>query len=271
MSDAGIELEYRGHNAIVILNRPEKRNAFDRNMWEALEQVVARLRTKLPRAVIVTGAGDRAFSAGFDVSPENPQVPELGQAIQAGDRGHLERFIRYIRETAYSLVSLPVAVIAAINGIAYGGGAELAAQCDLRLMDADATVNFSEVRLGLMPDQGGGVALTRLLGRSRAADLILTARNLSADEAYRLGFADRVTAPGMCLDESIALAESISRNGPRAVRAALEVIRRSRDLPVGDAMELETLVAADLIASGECIHGITAFISKKEPQFPDPE
>ncbi len=271
MPDAGIELEYRGHSAIVTLNRPEKRNAFDLHMWKALEQVVARLKSKLPRTIIITGAGDKAFCAGFDVNPENPQVSEMAEAVQSGDRGRLERFIRYIRDTVHSLVSLPVPVIAAVNGIAYGGGAELAARCDMRLLDPGATVSFSEVRLGLMPDWGGGVALARLLGRSRAADLILTARKISADEAYRLGFADRISASGMCLAESIDLAEAISGNGPRAVRSALEVIRRSRDLPLGDAMELETLIAADLIASGECIHGITAFISKKEPHFPDPE
>ncbi|HPG52252.1 MAG TPA: enoyl-CoA hydratase-related protein, partial [Spirochaetota bacterium] len=134
-----------------------------------------------------------------------------------------------------------------------------------------AVVCFSEVRLGLMPDWGGGVALSRLIGRSHAADLILTARRVGAEEAFRIGLTDRVSAPGRALEESLALAESIAKNGPRAVRSALEVIRRAADIQLRDALEFETMIAADLIASGECVHGITAFLKKTEPEFPDPE
>lgn len=271
MSGSSIELEYRGRCAIVTLNRPDKRNAFNREMWAGLESVATRLHDRTPRAVVVTGAGDHAFCAGFDVSPDNPQVSELVGAVQKGDRIPAEELARYIRSVVDHLVSLPVPLIAAVNGLAYGGGAELASRCDLRVMDPAAVICFSEVRLGLMPDWGGGVALSRLIGRSRAADLILTARRVSAEEALRLGLADRVSAPGKALDEAITLAEAIAKNGPRAVRSSLEVIRKAADIPLRDALEFETMIAADLIASGECMHGITAFLGKKEPEFPDPE
>lgn len=271
MSSDGIDLEYRGHCAIVTLNRPGKRNAFNKKMWADLESVSRRLHDRIPRAVVITGAGDAAFSAGFDVSPDNPQVSELISAVQNRDRAPAEDLVRYIRTTVDRLVSLPVPLIAAINGLAFGGGAELAARCDMRVMDPAAVICFSEVRLGLMPDHGGGVALSRLIGRSRAADLILTTRKVSADEAFRMGLADRVSAPGKALEESLEIAGTIAKNGPRAVRSALEVIRRAADIQLRDALEFETMIAADLIASGECVHGIAAFLKKNDPEFPDPD
>lgn len=270
MGDTCIQVEYRGQSAVITLNRPEKKNVFDANMWSGLEQTVQQLKSNLPRAIIITGAG-KAFSAGFDVNPANTQITILAEAVKKRSRTAVEEVVRYIRETVDKLVALPVPIIAAINGLAFGGGAELAVRCDLRIMDPGAEICFSEVRLGLMPDWGGGVALSRLLGRSRAADLILTARRVRADEAFSMGLVTRISKPGKSLEESLEMAGDISKNGPLATRAALEVIRRSPDIPFRDALELETLIASDLIASGECLHGITAFLNKKEPDFPDPQ
>jgi enoyl-CoA hydratase/carnithine racemase len=163
------------------------------------------------------------------------------------------------------LFALPVPIIAAVGGVAYGGGAELATRCDLRVVAPGATFCFSEVKLGLMPDWGGGVALARLLGPARAADLILTARKVGADEALALGLANRVGG----LDDALALAGQIAENGPRAVRAALSVIRGAGDLSWRDALALELDAASDLIAAGECQVGIAAFLSRTPPQFPD--
>jgi methylglutaconyl-CoA hydratase len=264
-------LEYRGHCAVITLNRPDKRNAFDLAMWTGLESAIGQLKKKIPRAIVVTGAGERAFSAGFDVNPANPQVASLMEAVRNHDRRPVEKLISFIRQTVDALVTLPVPVIAAINGLAYGGGAELAVRCDMRLMDPGAVLCFSETRLGLMPDWGGGVALVRLVGGSKAADLILTARRVNANEALNLGLVNRVSSPGGVMDEALAIADAISKNGPRAIRASLEVIRGSADLPIREALELETSIASGLVASGECVHGISAFLSKKEPDFPDPD
>jgi enoyl-CoA hydratase len=271
MTESAVRLDYRDRIAVMTLDREEKRNAFDEAMWRDLEAAVARLRADLPRALVVTGAGGRAFCAGFDVSPGNPQVERMAEAIQQKSRFRAEELLRYIRGVVDGLATLPVPVIAAVNGVAYGGGAELAVRCDLRVMDPGARLCFSEVRLGLMPDWGGGVALARLLGGSRAADLILTARKVESDEALRIGLVNRVSAPGKSLDESLEMARLITANGPRAVRSALAVIRRAAGLAPGEALEFETMVAADLIASGECLHGITAFLGGKDPDFPDPE
>lgn len=268
MPDYGIRLERRGHIALVTLNRPEKLNTFDERMWTELERVTAELASELPRAAVITGAG-RAFSAGFDVNPENPQVAELAGALEEGERAPAEKLVRRVREAVDKLVFLPVPIIAALNGIAYGGGAELATRCDIRIADPDALISFSEVRLGLMPDWGGGVALTRLLGTAKAAELILTARKVTAVEALYMGLVNKISEPGSALEESIELAELIGKNGPRAVRMALEVIRKTPDLTLEDALELETKRASDLIATGECVHGIAAFLQKKDPEFPE--
>lgn len=264
-------LEFRDRCAVITLNRPDKRNAFDQDMWAGLESAVGQIIKKMPRAIVVTGAGDRAFSAGFDVNPANPQVASLMEAVRNHTRGPVEKLIEYIRHTVDRLVDLPVPVIAAINGLAYGGGAELAVRCDMRLMDPGAVICFSETRLGLMPDWGGGVALARLAGRSIAADLILTARKVGAEEAFRLGLVNRVSRPGKVVEDAFEVAEAISKNGPRAVQAALKVIRGSADQPLLEALKGETSIASDLIASGECVHGISAFLSKKDPDFPDPD
>ena len=271
MADYGIRLEREGQIAVVIFDRPGRQNTLDEHMWACMEQVVTELKARLPRAVVLTGSGDRAFCAGFDVNLENPMVARLIDAVQKHEKGPAYDLIRRVRTITDSLAMLPVPIIAAINGLAYGGGAEIATRCDLRVMDPGATICFSEVRLGLMPDHGGVVGLTRLLGASRAADLILTARKVGAEEALQMGLINRISPPGKALEDARELARAIAENGPRAVRHALKMIRRTVDISTTDALELETEEAVTLIASGECIHGITAFLSKQKPVFPEPE
>ncbi len=268
MSVYGFRLEHHDKVAVVIFDRPERRNAFDETMWRDLERVTAQLTQSLPRAVVVSGNG-KAFCAGFDVNPDNPQVSSLIGAVEKKERGPIEALIRRLQAAVEGLVSLPVPVIAAINGDAFGGGAELASRCDLRIMDPGARICFSEARLGLMPDWGGGPGLTKLIGASAAADLILTGRRIGAEEALSLGLINRVSGSGQALEEALDLAGTIAKNGPRAVRHALAVIRRARELPMQQALDLECSEAVELICSGECMHGITAFLSKQEPVFPD--
>ena len=271
MKDYGIHLERTGRVAVVTFDRPAKQNAFDGHMWDCLDQVVRDLASSLPRAVVLTGRGDKAFSAGFDVNPENPLLAPLLDAMEKRDKGPAYDLIRRIRRSVDSLVSLPVPVIAAVNGLAYGGGAEIASRCDLRVLDPGAVICFSEVRLGLMPDQGGVVGLTRLIGASRACDLILTARKVSAEEALQIGFANRISEPGRALGDALSLAQAIAQNGPRAVRHALSVIRKIDDLTTREALEMETQEAVSLIATGESIHGVSAFLTRGTPEFPEPE
>ncbi len=271
MKHPTVTLEVQDRLAVVTLNRPERHNAFHEEMWGAFTRTTEKLRRHPPRVIVLTGAGEKAFSAGFDVNPQNPQVANLVGAVEKRDRETIGGFIRYLQGAIRAFTSLPVPVIAALNGMAYGGGAELAVQCDLRVMDESAVFCFSETRLGLMPDWGGGVALTRLCGPAIAADLILTARKVGAPEALALGLVSRVAKQGHALEDALTLARAVAANGPRAVRSALQVIRGSASLPLEEAMAVEADLAAELIAAGECVHGITAFLTRRAPVFPDVE
>lgn len=266
-----IRLHRQQHLAVVTLDRPQRRNAFDADMFDELERVTAELKKRLPRAVIITGAGSNAFCAGFDVNPDNPMVAGIMDAVSAHDEGPARTMIARLRRSVDGFIGLPVPLIAALNGLAYGGGAELAVRCDLRVIDPGAVICFSEVRLGLMPDWGGGATLARLIGPSKAADLVLTARQVEAEEALQLGLVNRVSSAGTVLDEAISLGEAISQNGPQAVRRALAVIRQSPQMSLDDALDLEAGHAAALIASAECVYGVAAFLEKKAPEFPDIE
>jgi enoyl-CoA hydratase len=266
-----ILFERKGHVAIVTINRPERMNAFNDSLFERLGIIAEELKAKPPRAVVITGAGKTSFCAGFDVNPDNPMVERIINAMSSGNSEPARQLISAIRKAVDSFMSVPVPLIAALNGNTYGGGAELAARCDLRVMDPKAVICFSEVRLGLMPDWGGGPALARLVGPSRAADLILTARKISANEAYAMGLVNRISETSGALDEAVLLAEMIAENGPRAVRTALGLIRENQNTSFNTSLHMEAELAAALISSGECFHGVSAFLEKKKPEFPDIE
>ncbi len=264
-----VQVKRKNKIALVTMNRTSRQNAFDESMFSALENATEKLKQDLPRAVIITGAGDEAFSAGFDVNPDNPLVTDFIEVLDNNNIELARSLLKRIRKAVDEFISLPVPIIAAINGLAYGGGMELAARCDLRVMDPTAQLCFSEVRLGLMPDWGGSTYLTKLVGSAIASDLILTARTVNADQALKMGLVNRVSDQGQSVNEAVNLAEQIAHNGPKAVRSALVVIRQSQGLALEKALELEAETAAKLIVSGECMHGITAFMGKKTPEFPD--
>ena len=264
-----IQVDRKNKIALVTMNQARKKNASDESMFLALENVTDELKQNLPRAIILTGAGDEAFCAGFNVNPENPLVADFLEVLNSNDIEPARRMVNRIRKAVDGFISLPVPIIAAINGLAYGGGMELATRCDLRVMDRTAQLCFSEVRLGLMPDWGGGPYLTKLVGSAIASDLILTARTVNAEEALKIGLVNRVSGEGRSVNEALNLAEQIAQNGPKAVRHALSVIRQSRGLSLEKALELEAKTAAELVKSGEWMHGVKAFMEKKKPEFPD--
>jgi enoyl-CoA hydratase/carnithine racemase len=269
MSKEDIHLERRDAVAILTLDRPLRQNALNDRMFEALERVTRELKEHLPRAIVITGSGDAAFCAGFDIHPDNPLASGL---VDAAEKKHLapaQKLIHYIRKIVDEFVALPVPIIAAINGLAYGGGAELAVRCDLRGMDPGAVICFSEVRLGLMPDWGGGAALVRLIGTSRAADVMLTARRIQAGEAINFGLVNRICKSSDCLEEAAALANMIAANSPRAVSYTLALIRQSQNLTFRQTLDMEAEKAISLIGSGEYFYGVSAFLEKRKPEFPD--
>lgn len=262
-------MDYQGNVALVTLDRPDKRNAFNDTMFSSLEAVTVQLEKNMPRVIVLTGAGDKAFCAGFDVNPNNPMNTDMLKSVEEADEAPTRKLIDRIRAVVDRFVSLPVPIIAAVNGQAYGGGAEMATRCDLRVMDPEAVICFSEVRLGLMPDWGGSPALVQLVGPAVASDVVLTARRISAEEAFSLKLTNRISQPGRCLETAVEFANEIAANGPRAVRSALKVIRQGPSLSLSAGLTLEADEAISLITSGEYLHGVAAFLEKKKPVFPD--
>ncbi len=269
MNDGNITLDRIDNIAVVTLDRPDRHHSFNDRMLTLLEEVTRELRKATPRAIVITGSGDRSFSAGFDVQPDNPMMKRLIDAVTAKDEVPAREAISRIREVIDAFCSLPVPTIAALNGNAFGGGAELAVRCDLRVMVRGAFICYSEVSLGLMPDHGGGAALPRLVGASRAADLVLTGRRVGAEEALSMGLVSRICERGLALGEAVAMARAIAGNGPQAIRHSLALLRESRNRTYNESLAEESDRAVALIISGECFHGVSAFLQKKKPVFPD--
>ncbi len=261
-----ITVERKDQIAIVTLQRPDRRNALDGEMWDTLEQTLFTLREEPPRVVIFTGAGE-AFCAGFDIRPENPITGAFLKAMQNSDWDHIRVLLNRLKAILTSIEDIPVPTIAAINGNAHGGGVELALCCDLRVMDPEATLCMAETRIGLMPDLGGTVRLVRQLGRSRALDLIWTARDLRAEEALEMGLVNRLCPAGHALDAAVDLAALIIQNGPAAVRAVKQVAMAMDDL--APALDAETEAAVECFMAGQSVEGVTAWMQNRPAKWPE--
>ena len=201
-----VRLERKGAIAIVTLDRPERRNAFNEHMWSSLEKVVAALQRDLPWAVVITGAGERAFCAGFDVNPDNPQISGLIGAVEKHDPVPVEALIRRMRNAVDGLVTLPVPVIAAVNGFALGGGCELAMCCHITVASENAFFGQPEINIGAIPGAGGTQNLPRLIGKGPALYYLLTGENITAQDAYRLGLVPELARPDEVMVTALAIA-----------------------------------------------------------------
>jgi enoyl-CoA hydratase len=246
------------HRLAVSFNRPEVLNAINTQTGLDLLDLWTRLAADAGdiRCVVLTGAGDRAFCAGGDLKERN------GMSDDAWRRQH------EIFERAYfALLDVPVPVIAALNGHAYGGGLETALACDFLYVDQRAKLALTEVRLGVMPGGGGTQNLARAVGERRAKELIFRAKAFSAQEAYEWGLANHVSEPGRVLDDALAAAADIAGNGPLAVRQAKKSIHfgLQTDLLTGSRFEIE---AYNRLVSSEDRHeGVRAFNEGRPAQF----
>jgi methylglutaconyl-CoA hydratase len=252
-----VVLAVEGEVATVTLNRPGAMNAMGRRLAEDFELVLAELRAAAAvRAVIVTGAGDRAFSVGGDIKERGAM--SLDERWQ-----HALRLGRCFDE----LEALPLPVIAAINGFALGGGMELAAACDIRVASDRAEVGLMEVRLGVFPGAGGPARLTRLVGKGIAKLVLDTGRRFPAAEARQLGLVDAVVPHERCLAEARALAEEIAANGPLAVRALKRLVNAAYEMDLGSALELSRALRQPLDHTEDMLEGVRAFEEKRRPRF----
>ena len=243
--------------ATLTLDRPAARNAIDRQMAAELAAVLADLAARPGvRALVVTGAGGHAFSAGADLRERVALTP-------AERSGHTAA----IEAAAEALAALPVPTIAAVRGFALGGGAELALACDLRVAATDAVFGFPEVRVGVFPGAGGVVRLPRLIGPGAARDLLFTGRRVGAQEAHRLGLVDRLVPPDDLLSAATALANEISGNAPLAVRAVKRALIDSAALPESEARLVVNRLRAPLDATADYDEGLAAFAERRSPWF----
>ncbi len=248
---------------IVRLNRPDKLNALSSEMIAALTDVFLsfKQRTEL-RAIILTGTGDKAFCAGTDISGITATVED------AKDRERrAQQISRQGQALCNTIENCSVPVIAAINGIAAGGGCELALACHLRLASDDAQFSLPETKLGLLPAYGGTQRLSREVGEGRALEIMLTGRTIRADEALQLGLVSRVTSGANLLTEAMTLAKEISQLAPLAIRACLEAVITGQSLPLAEGLALETKLFASLFKTNDVREGTRAFLEKRPPQF----
>jgi len=250
-------LERRDGVTLLTVNRPQVLNAINREtLAEIAEATRAFIADPAQGALIVTGSGEKAFISGADINELAPLGPSAAEDIS-----------RFGQAVVDQLERSPKPVIAAVNGYAFGGGCELALACHMRLASENAVMGLPEVKLGIIPGYGGTQRLPRLVGPGRALELILSARNVKADEAERIGLVNRVVPLAELLPEAIKLAQAILRNGPLAVEAALECVVRGMQLPLDQGLRFES-GRFGILASSEDMHeGLQAFLDKRPAGF----
>ena len=252
-----LKVEQRGSVAVLTINRADRMNSLSRATLTAFVEAERVLGDPNLRAIVVTGAGDKAFCAGADLK-ERKGMSE--NAVRAQ--------VKMYREAFEWLDRAPVPVIAAINGVALGGGLELALLCDLRVAASHVTVGLPEVTIGIIPGAGGTQRLPRLLGEARAKELILFGRRLSAAEAHSIGLVNRVTPDGKnVLEDTLEWIGPLANGAPIAQRAALAAIDDSFRVPLEQGLELERLHYDQCLVSEDRVEALAAFAEKRPPKF----
>jgi enoyl-CoA hydratase len=251
-----IQMEKKAGIGYLTLNRPEVRNAFSREMIDELQQALAGIdKDNEIRVLIITGAG-HVFQAGADIS-------EL-RRMQPMD---ILRWNEGIVRINAALEKLRQPVIAAINGAALGGGLELAISCTLRIAAESAVMGLPEVKLGIIPGTGGTQRLPRLIGKGRAAELLLTGKIIDAREALHIGLVNQVTAAEQLMPAAEKLTDEILANAPIAVEMAKDALEVGKDLPLEQAVQYSQKNCITCFSTADMQEGMAAFLEKRKPRF----
>jgi enoyl-CoA hydratase len=241
--------------ALVTIDRPGALNALDAAVLAGLAAAFTRLDADPTcRAIVLTGAGTKAFAAGADIKAMATATPET-----IGPVGGFEHWA--------NLAGVGLPIIAAVRGFALGGGCELALLCDLVVAADDATFGQPEIKLGVIPGAGGTQRLTRAVGKARAMELILTGRSIDAREAERLGMVGRVVPAEETLDRALELAGRIAALPPLAVRAAKAAVNAAQELPLSQGLAYERRAFFALFATEDQKEGMAAFAEKRSPRW----
>ncbi|MBC7543430.1 MAG: enoyl-CoA hydratase/isomerase family protein [Candidatus Sericytochromatia bacterium] len=242
---------------VLTLNRPEVMNAVNRALLTELHGVLQAWRfDRTVRAIVVTGAGDKAFSAGADLKERATLQPD-----------EVRQFLTLIRDTFALVEALPQPVIAALNGLALGGGLEFALACDVRLAAESAAMGLTETALGIIPGAGGTQRLPRLIGPGRAKEMIFTARRVGAREAEAWGLVNRVVPDADLRAAAIAMAQQMAANAPVALAQAKFAVQHGLGVDLASGLAIEGKAYEVCTPTADRIEALTAFREKRKPVF----
>lgn len=257
MASTELLTKREGGALIATLNRPGPLNALNKDLFEDIQRLVDVLDTdKTVRALILTGSGEKSFCVGADLKER---------------QGMNEKDILVRLDSVHKLYSrlenLPFVVIAAINGMAFGGGLELALACDFRICAEDAALGFPEVELAIIPGNGGTQRLARVVGLAKALELVLLAKRLTATEAFQYGVVTKVVPPGQSVAEAKVWANRIMEMGPVAIRQAKAAIRGGLERPLDQGLQWELERYKECLYSKDRLEGLKAFAEKRKPVY----
>ncbi len=249
--------EKKDNIGILTINRPDKLNAISSELTTELKSFLNEIeKDEDLRALVITGAGDKSFVAGADITELVERDARLGRQVS------------HERQDIFSRIeNLPIPVIGAINGYALGGGLELALACNIRLASDNAQFGAPEVKLGIIPGDGGTQRLPRLVGLGRAMEMILTGDFIDAEEAYRIGLVNKVYPPEELLSNAMKLAQRIASRPPLAVRYAKEAVNRSQEGSPASGFALESYLHALSCTTEDKKEGVKAFLEKRKGTF----
>jgi enoyl-CoA hydratase len=257
MAASELILEKEGSIATITFNRPEVHNALNNAMVEGLAAALDDIQEDARmRCMILTGAGEKSFLSGSDISELSKRTTLTGVEASRERQALLSR-----------LENFHLPSIAAINGYAFGVGCEIALACTMRLASSRAKFGQLEINLGIIPGGGGTQRLPRLVGKANASELILLGKVIDAEEAYRIGLVNRVIAPEGLMAECRRWAETISEKSPIAVKYALRAMNHGMEVDLGAGLKIESLCIGACFASEDSREGLNAFLEKREPTF----
>lgn len=249
--------EKRDSIGLLIINRPEKMNAISEELTTELKQLLDEIEgDEELRVAIITGAGDKAFVAGADINELIDRDAKLGRKVSQ------ER-----QEIFSRIENLHIPVIGAVNGYALGGGLELALACSIRICSEKAQFGAPEVKLGIIPGDGGTQRLPRLVGLGRAMEMILTGDFIDAQEAYRIGLVNKVVPHEKLMETAMELAQKVASRPPLAVRYAKEAVNRSQEGDTASGFALESYLHALSCTTEDKKEGVKAFLEKRKGKF----
>lgn len=252
-----VKVEVQDGVAVVTFMRAEAANALSVQMLHEINEALEAIHDdRSIRVVIVTGDGEKAFCAGADLKERKGM-----------NEGETRKTIALIGKTMNHFEALAQPVIAAINGVAFGGGLELALACDIRIASNTAKMGLTETALGIIPGAGGTQRLPRLIGIGKAKELIYTARRLSAEEAYQYGMIEHIVQPERLLEQAKELAYEIAKNAPLSLIQAKTAINQGMQTDISTGLQIESLAYSRLLQTEDRLEGLKAFQEKRPPAY----